>query len=116
MATLLSKFRIDFSDVIIIPNLAKKAEESSRLEFDELIKDFKAKSSDELEKENDGLLISDVELLGQREKTNRHIRLRELLLENSKDSSLIVMTLPMPRKNSVSAALYMAWIETLTKD
>ncbi|KAL7639365.1 UNVERIFIED_CONTAM: hypothetical protein RMT77_009866 [Armadillidium vulgare] len=116
MATLLSKFRIDFSDVIIIPNLAKKAEESSRLEFDELIKDFKSKSSDELEKENGGLLISDVELLGQKEKTNRHIRLRELLLENSKDSSLIVMTLPMPRKNSVSAALYMAWIETLTKD
>ncbi|KAB7507825.1 Solute carrier family 12 member 3 [Armadillidium nasatum] len=116
MANLLSKFRIDFSDMIIIPDLAKKAGESSRLEFEELIRDFKSKSNEEIEKEDDGFLISDAELLGQKEKTNRHIRLRELLLENSKDSSLIVMTLPMPRKNSVSAALYMAWIETLTKD
>ncbi|MCL4142294.1 UNVERIFIED_CONTAM: hypothetical protein GTU68_015358 [Idotea baltica] len=111
MANLLFKFRIDFSDMIIIPDMAKKASESSRTEFDDLIKDFKIKNNEEI-----GLLISEAELLGQKEKTNRHIRLRELLLENSKDSSLIVMTLPMPRKNSVSAPLYMAWLETLTKD
>ncbi|XP_068225470.1 bumetanide-sensitive sodium-(potassium)-chloride cotransporter-like isoform X2 [Palaemon carinicauda] len=116
MANLLAKFRIDYSDVIVIPDVAKKAAESSRMEFDKLIEDFKTKSSEEISKEDEGLLISEAELLGQREKTNRHIRLRELLLENSKDSSLVVMTLPMPRKNSVSAPLYMAWIETLTRD
>nr|ANU78813.1 Na+/K+/2Cl- cotransporter [Portunus trituberculatus] len=114
MANLLAKFRIDYSDVIVIPDVAKKAAESSRMEFDQLIEDFKTK--DEVDKENDGLLISEAELLGQREKTNRHIRLRELLLENSRDSSLVVMTLPMPRKTSVSAPLYMAWLETLTRD
>ncbi|XP_064109028.1 bumetanide-sensitive sodium-(potassium)-chloride cotransporter-like [Macrobrachium nipponense] len=116
MANLLAKFRIDYSDVIVIPDVAKKAAESSRMEFDKLIEDFKTKSSEEISKENEGLLISEAELLGQREKTNRHIRLRELLLENSKDASLVVMTLPMPRKSSVSAPLYMAWIETLTRD
>lgn len=50
------------------------------------------------------------------DKTNRHLRLREYLLENSKKSDLIVMTLPMPRKNVVSAPLYMAWLEALTRD
>ena len=50
------------------------------------------------------------------DKTNRHLRLRELLLEHSKDSTLVVMTLPVPRKNVVSAALYMTWIEMLSKD
>ncbi|XP_071543225.1 bumetanide-sensitive sodium-(potassium)-chloride cotransporter-like isoform X2 [Panulirus ornatus] len=116
MANLLSKFRIDYSDVIVIPDVAKKAAESSRMEFDQLIEDFKAKSNEEINKGNEGILISEAELLGQREKTNRHIRLRELLLENSRDASLVVMTLPMPRKSSVSAPLYMAWLETLTRD
>ncbi|XP_076054160.1 bumetanide-sensitive sodium-(potassium)-chloride cotransporter-like isoform X1 [Oratosquilla oratoria] len=116
MANLLSKFRIDYSDVIVIPDVAKKAAESSRMEFDQLIQDFKAKSNEEIDKEDDGILISEAELLGQREKTNRHVRLRELLLENSKDASLVVMTLPMPRKGTVSAPLYMAWLETLTRD
>lgn len=117
MANLLSKFRIDYSDVIVIPDVAKKAAESSRMEFDKLIEDFKTKSSsEEISKEDEGILISEAELLGQREKTNRHIRLRELLLENSREASLVVMTLPMPRKTSVSAPLYMAWIETLTRD
>nr|XP_027239552.1 bumetanide-sensitive sodium-(potassium)-chloride cotransporter-like [Penaeus vannamei] len=116
MANLLAKFRIDYSDVIVIPDVAKKAAESSRMEFDQLIEDFKAKSNVEIDKENEGVVISEAELLGQREKTNRHVRLRELLLENSRDASLVVMTLPMPRKNSVSAPLYMAWLETLTRD
>ncbi|ROT83241.1 Na+/K+/2Cl- cotransporter isoform 1 [Penaeus vannamei] len=91
MANLLAKFRIDYSDVIVIPDVAKKAAESSRMEFDQLIEDFKAKSNVEIDKENEGVVISEAELLGQREKTNRHVRLRELLLENSRDASLVVM-------------------------
>lgn len=116
MANLLAKFRIDYSDVIVIPDVAKKAAESSRMEFDQMVEDFKEKSKDDVDKPENALTISEAEFLGQREKTNRHIRLRELLLENSRDSSLVVMTLPMPRKASVSAPLYMAWLETLTRD
>lgn len=54
MANLLAKFRIDYSDVIVIPDVAKKAAESSRMEFDQLIEDFKAKSKDEVDKPDDG--------------------------------------------------------------
>lgn len=60
-------------------------------------------------------LITNDELLALQDKTNRHLRLREHLLENSSKSDLVVMTLPMPRKSVVSAPLYMAWLETLSR-
>lgn len=40
MAAMLSKFRIDFSDVIVITDITKKASESTRNYFDGLIKNF----------------------------------------------------------------------------
>lgn len=60
-------------------------------------------------------MITDSDLMAVKDKTNRHLRLREYLLENSLKSDLVVMTLPMPRKNIVSAPLYMAWLECLSR-
>lgn len=60
--------------------------------------------------------ISDADLLAVRDKTWRYLRLRELLMEHSMNSDLVVMTLPMPRRSLVSAPLYMSWLEVLTKD
>lgn len=79
MATLLSKLRIEFSDIIVIPDINKKAEETTKNEFEDLIEPLMYKT------------IFDSELIPLREKTNRHLRLRELLLQYSKDSALIVM-------------------------
>ncbi|ODM98387.1 Bumetanide-sensitive sodium-(potassium)-chloride cotransporter [Orchesella cincta] len=109
MAALLSKFRIDYSDVIVIPDVTKKAHENTKKEFDAVIAPFKSNNSD------DGTSVTEAELIACREKTNRHLRLRELLLTHSKESTFIVMTLPMPRKGTVSAPLYMAWLEMMTK-
>lgn len=44
------------------------------------------------------------------------MRLRELLLEHSHEAEMVVVTLPIPRKNIVSAVTYLAWLELLTKD
>jgi len=41
MASLLSKFRIDYSDLTVIPDITKRAEAGSRAFFDGLIKDFR---------------------------------------------------------------------------
>lgn len=60
-------------------------------------------------------MIDESELIAVKDKTNRYLRLRENLLKNSMHSDLIVMTLPMPRKNIVSAPLYMAWLESLSR-
>lgn len=40
MASLLSKFRIDYSDLQLIPDITKKPQETSTQFFNELIKDF----------------------------------------------------------------------------
>lgn len=108
MAAMLSKFRIDFSDVIVITDITKKPSESTRNYFDGLIKNF-VKNED-----GQDARITESEMIALRDKTNRHMRLREQLLLHSKTSNLIVMTLPMPRKGTVSAPLYMAWLELLT--
>lgn len=142
MASLLSKFRIDYSDLTLIPDITKKPLETSTQFFNELIKDFvvaekeNGHSSKATLNEDEGkasktffsftdlflflvsplALISEDDLLAVVDKTNRYLRLREYLHESSTKSDLVVMTLPMPRKNIVSAPLYMAWLESLSRD
>ncbi|CAG0899023.1 unnamed protein product [Darwinula stevensoni] len=112
MAALLSKFRIDYSDVIVVTDAEKMPAPEVRQEFDALIEPFKEKPKETREP---GTYIPAEELTAKRDKNNHHMRLRELLLHHSIDASLIVMTLPMPRKGAISAPLYMAWLDILTK-
>ncbi|XP_074594800.1 bumetanide-sensitive sodium-(potassium)-chloride cotransporter-like [Brevipalpus obovatus] len=117
MVALLNKFRINYTDVIVIPNIVKPPSEENQKKFANLIQKWRVKDSTENCPPNMGhnnLLITDTEFAATKNKSNRHIRLRELLEEYSMDSSLIVMTLPMPRLNSCSATMFMAWLETLT--
>jgi solute carrier family 12 sodium/potassium/chloride transporter 2 len=46
LAALLSKFRIDYSDVVIISDIHKKAMESTRKEFEMFIQPFRVKDED----------------------------------------------------------------------
>ncbi|CAD7082120.1 unnamed protein product [Hermetia illucens] len=115
MASLLAKFRIDYSDLQLIPDITKKAQESTVQFFNELIKDFvESETTATANDEAESGLITESDLLAVQDKTNRYLRLREYLHENSMKSDLVVMTLPMPRKNIVSAPLYMAWLECLS--
>uniref|UniRef100_A0A1A9WEC2 SLC12A transporter C-terminal domain-containing protein n=1 Tax=Glossina brevipalpis TaxID=37001 RepID=A0A1A9WEC2_9MUSC len=121
MASLLSKFRIDYSDLQLIPDITKKPQESSTQFFNELMKDFiitekEGGSANTTQMLDDEGMISEDDLMAVQDKTNRYLRLREYLLEQSTKSDLVVMTLPMPRKNIVTAPLYMAWLESLSRD
>uniref|UniRef100_A0A0K8R9V0 Putative sodium chloride cotransporter 69 n=1 Tax=Ixodes ricinus TaxID=34613 RepID=A0A0K8R9V0_IXORI len=89
------------------------AQRSEQREFEELVRKWR-RTDDEVE--HDPLEISDSEMLALKDKTYRHLRLRELLQLHSKDATLVAMTLPMPRKSTCSASMYMAWLETLTRD
>uniref|UniRef100_A0A182IIF5 Amino acid permease/ SLC12A domain-containing protein n=1 Tax=Anopheles arabiensis TaxID=7173 RepID=A0A182IIF5_ANOAR len=60
--------------------------------------------------------LSSPERVALAEKTHRQLRLREMLLEHSLEARLIVMSMPMPRMGTVSASLYMSWLEMLSKD
>ncbi|XP_057664509.1 bumetanide-sensitive sodium-(potassium)-chloride cotransporter isoform X1 [Diorhabda carinulata] len=112
MASLLAKFRIDYADLQIISDITTKPQESTKNFFESIIADFRCSKNDT---EQPGC-ISDSELLAVEDKTNRHLRLRELLLKHSNSANIVVVTLPIPRKNIISAPLYLAWIEILTKD
>ena len=61
MATLLAKFRIDYSDVIAIPDVTKKASPETKAEFEKMIA---------------GCGIPEEELKEEREKTNRYYGLK----------------------------------------
>jgi len=101
MASMLSRFRIEYSDVTAVPDVTKKADPATKAEFDAMIS---------------GAGIEESELQSEREKTNRHLRLTEMLRQYSKDSELVVMTLPLPRRGHTSPALYTAWLDIMTKD
>jgi hypothetical protein len=44
MASLLSKFRIDYADLTVIPDITKRAETASRNFFQDLINPFRVES------------------------------------------------------------------------
>lgn len=111
MADLLSKFRLNYSSLTMV-QLADKPKPSTIEFFETLIDDFRT----DQEVDVNDCRITESELLAQQEKTFRQLRLRELLVEHSTNANLVVMSLPMPRKGKVSAPLYMAWLETLTRD
>jgi len=104
MAALLAKFRIDFSSVLVIPDVTKRASEESRSKLNAKLAELPTGT------------ISEEELATNKEKTNRHLRLSELLQEHSNEAELIVMTLPMPRRGHTSAPLYLTWLDLMTEN
>uniref|UniRef100_A0A3B3WSQ4 Solute carrier family 12 member 2 n=1 Tax=Poecilia mexicana TaxID=48701 RepID=A0A3B3WSQ4_9TELE len=122
MATLLSRFRIDFSDINVLGDINVKPKKHNKLSFKELIEPYRLKEDDmeqeaaERLKAQEPWRITDNELELYKAKTNRQIRLNELLKEHSSSAKLIVVSMPLARKGTVSSALYMCWLETLSKD
>lgn len=112
MASLLAKFRIDYSDLQLITDITRKPQDATVKYFNELIQEFRQPDDSPV----DPGTVTESDLLSVQDKTNRHLRLREYLLQNSSGSDLVVMTLPMPRKNIVSAPVYMAWLECLSRN
>ncbi|XP_043120729.1 solute carrier family 12 member 2-like [Puntigrus tetrazona] len=122
MATLLSKFRIDFSDITVLGDINTKPKSEGLTEFAQMIEPYKLREDDmeqeaaEKLKSEEPWRITDNELELYKAKSNRQVRLNELLKEHSSTANLIVMSMPLARKGAVSSALYMAWLETLSKD
>lgn len=122
MAALLSKFRIDFSDITVLGDINIRPKKHNKKMFEEMIEPYKLKEDDmeqeaaEKLKAEEPWRITDNELELYRAKSNRQIRLNELLKEHSSTANLIVITMPLARKGTVSSALYMTWLDTLTKD
>ncbi|XP_060071216.1 solute carrier family 12 member 3-like [Ylistrum balloti] len=114
MASLLAKFRIEYSQLTVIPDLWKKPSLNMYKEFESVIRQWRLRGGEY--PDEFPWKISDSDLISNKAKIYRNIRLREQLLIHSTEASLIVMTLPVPRKTYCPAGLYMGWLETLTRD
>ncbi|XP_066860769.1 solute carrier family 12 member 3 isoform X2 [Anser cygnoides] len=122
IVSLLSKFRLGFHEVHVLPDINQKPRPEHIKRFDDLVMPFRL---------NDGFKdeatvsemrhgcpwkISDEELHKHRAKSLRQVRLNEILLEHSQDAALIAITLPVGRKGGCPSSLYMAWLESLSRD
>ncbi|CAI2352393.1 unnamed protein product [Caenorhabditis sp. 36 PRJEB53466] len=110
MAALLSKFRIDFSDVSVVSDIGRRPTQETMSAWQSVIDPFIAPDGN-----TPAGMTTSSELSAQRDKTYRQLRAGELLQEHSIKSDLIVMTLPVPRKGMVSSSLYLSWLEVMTR-
>lgn len=100
MAALLAKFRIDYYDLVMITDIMRPPRRATRREFQNLIEPFirddKGKQQQQQSEAPRGLpevsfYVTEAELASFKEKTDRHLRLRESLMHYSRDSRLVVM-------------------------
>uniref|UniRef100_A0A8C6NFA5 Solute carrier family 12 member 3 n=1 Tax=Melopsittacus undulatus TaxID=13146 RepID=A0A8C6NFA5_MELUD len=121
IVSLLSKFRLGFHEVHILPDINQKPQTEHIKRFDDLIAPFRLndgfKDEATVNEMRQGCpwKISDEEVDKNRVKSLRQVRLNEILLDYSRDAALIAITPPVIRKGCPSS-LYMAWLETLSQD
>nr|DAZ85679.1 TPA_exp: sodium chloride co-transporter b [Petromyzon marinus] len=99
MVTLLEQFRLGFKDIQILPDLNQKPRPEHMKRFEDMVAPYQL---------NDGFKEEEV--------TTRQVRLNEILLDYSRDSALVIVCMPLPRKGVCPSALYMAWLETISQD
>ncbi|XP_029312620.1 solute carrier family 12 member 1 isoform X2 [Cottoperca gobio] len=122
MKSLLHNFRIKCTDINVIDDIHVQPSSNSFKKLEDMIEPFclhegsKDTAQAEAMRKEQPWKITDEELSTFEEKTNLQVRLNELLQENSKSANLIIVSMPIARKESVSDYLYMAWLDTLTKD
>uniref|UniRef100_A0A0M3IPL5 SLC12 domain-containing protein n=1 Tax=Ascaris lumbricoides TaxID=6252 RepID=A0A0M3IPL5_ASCLU len=115
MAAMLSKFRIEYADVRIIPDISRPPSQAT-LDLFLKIRDFEEIIEPMRARENDSRLglITDFDLSSQKCRTFRQLRTKELLQQHSSNADLIVITLPVPRLE-INSCLYMAWLDSMTR-
>ncbi|KAM6123579.1 solute carrier family 12 member 3 [Phoenicopterus ruber ruber] len=122
IVSLLSKFRLGFHEVHILPDINQKPRPEHIKRFDDLIAPFRLndgfKDEATVNEMRQGCpwKISDEEVDKNRAKSLRQVRLNEILLDYSRDAALVAITLPIGRKGRCPSSLYMAWLETLSQD
>ncbi|KAM6176822.1 solute carrier family 12 member 3 isoform 2-T2 [Erethizon dorsatum] len=120
--SLLSKFRLGFHEVHILPDINRKPSAEHTKRFEDMIAPFRLNDGFKDEatvaemRQDCPWKISDEEVNKNRVKSLRQVRLNEILLDYSQDAALVVITLPIGRKGKCPSSLYMAWLETLSQD
>uniref|UniRef100_A0A0K0FNR5 Solute carrier family 12 member 3 n=1 Tax=Strongyloides venezuelensis TaxID=75913 RepID=A0A0K0FNR5_STRVS len=110
MEKMLKKFRIGFTDVIVLVEQETDLYRETVDEYNGFMEILNPPSTPE-KHVIDGKLLQKYD-----KKTRQQLRLRELLLEHSAASHLVIVTLPIAHESVIMSPLYMLWLELLTKD
>ncbi|XP_028665205.1 solute carrier family 12 member 3 isoform X1 [Erpetoichthys calabaricus] len=122
LIALLSKFRLGFHDVQVLPDINQKPRPEHVKRFEDLLgpyrlnDGFKDEATISEMKKEFPWKISDEEVQKNKAKSLRQIRLNEILLDYSRDAAVIAITMPIGRRGKCPSTLYMAWLETLSQD
>ena len=103
MAELMAKFRIDWDDIMVISDANKTPTLETITEYKQMVR-------------NDTNRVSDEVLAEHAEKINFNLRIAEIIQENSDAAQLVVMTLPVPKRNSMPSALFLSILDYTTKN
>uniref|UniRef100_A0A8C7XFQ4 Solute carrier family 12 member 10, tandem duplicate 1 n=1 Tax=Oryzias sinensis TaxID=183150 RepID=A0A8C7XFQ4_9TELE len=119
MTLLLNRFRLNVKEIIIMTDSEKRPQAKCLTRFVDSVAPFRL-----FDEQQEGVSvqdlrqsapwkISDKEFEVFRQKSERMIRLNEIIRKNSQHTALVLVSLPVPNRDCPSA-LYMAWLDTLT--
>ncbi|MEE6508457.1 hypothetical protein FKM82_021241 [Ascaphus truei] len=118
MQSLLEKFRLGFHEVIVLTDIHQTPEPKNMKLFEDLIAPYRVNDNlrGEGEAESSPCKITDQDLLSHMTKSERYVRMNEILQENSQGAALIAISLPVASRTTCPSSLYMAWLESLSRD
>ena len=117
MTELLNKFRIDFHQIVMLTDVNKRPGKKIKKEFDEMIRPVLQPKNNPRRFETNELMLTHSDLARTNESTKFHLRIGEIVRENSSKASLIVMTLPMPKMDdSIPFGIYLSWLDVISKN
>lgn len=105
MVELMAKFRIQCEDIVAISDAMSLPAKHTREAFLRMIEEEIGKDK-----------ITDEMLKKHAQKINFKLRIAEIVRQTSCISNLVVMTLPIPKKDHLPASLYMSILEYTTRD
>ncbi|XP_075948583.1 solute carrier family 12 member 10, tandem duplicate 1 isoform X1 [Anarhichas minor] len=119
MIALLKRFRLDFNNVTVMTDSERHPNAKNLGRFVDSVAPFRLHdeqqegvSVQEL-RQSAPWKISDKEFEAFKLKSERKVRLNEIIRRNSQHAALVLVSLPVPHRDCTSA-LYMAWLDTLT--
>ncbi|XP_016125715.1 solute carrier family 12 member 3-like [Sinocyclocheilus grahami] len=122
LKALISRFRLGFQDIQVLPDLNGKPQSDHIKRFEDIIAPYRVSSFQKDGEEADrttkefSWMVSDEEMETFRTKSFRQIRLNEVIQDYSRDAALIIVTMPMARRGACPSALYLAWLEIVSRD
>ncbi|XP_072526731.1 solute carrier family 12 member 10, tandem duplicate 1 isoform X2 [Salminus brasiliensis] len=121
MMVLLRRFRLDVRDVIVMTDSQRPPFPKNLKRFEDSVASFRLRegqqqgdfTSVQQQRTEGPWKISDKQMDALRLKSERKVRLNEIIRRNSKHAALVLVSLPVPQSDCPSS-LYMAWLDTLS--